>query len=783
MSPRSAARGATLAALVVLSAVGCSREPGLFSEPNARAHISVLADTIGSRPIGTPNNARARDYIVEQLRLFGFEVRVQEADARRGSVGRTARVANIIAVRQGTRSEAIGLLSHYDSVAGSPGAADDGLGVGVMLEAARVLAARNDRSWTLMILVTDGEEAGLMGAAALVRDREVESRLKTFINLDAIGSSGPPRLFESGPGNGWLVAPWAGRVPEPHGSSLDFEVYRRLPNDTDFSILKQAEIPGLNLSVIGDSYAYHTPRDTVERLSTRTVRRAGAQVVALATALDDVDITQRSVETRTYFTIGGTAGLSYGARTGSLLAAAALVLGALAWVKVTATVIRLEGLLRWLLTVAWTIVGAAIVVLSMIGATWLLRAVREVYHPWYARPDRLFLLLLVVGTLAGWAIARAGRWLPDRARGLRHPLVTWSIALPFWIALAAAGLWLAPGAAYLWVLPLLAAGLLLSIAPPRVEPLIRVASLIVLAAAVTLWLSDTIALLRFVVAIFGRLPLVTPVFVYAALMATAGIMIVPPLLASLATERPVARPSIATSVLLLALAATTGLAYAAPAYTFEQPLRRQARALQESPASAAVWEIGSIEPGLDLGEGAPTGWSPASGAAQTTVPWGPLEMPFVFRTAAPSLGPAPAEIAAFTFEPLPAGNELTISVVPREPGLTVTFLLPPGVTPARASLPGVERGGRWTAVYVAPPADGVALRAGFGAIDPAVLLQTRVLVRSSGLAAGRPGGEPQEMRQSRLPGWLPQERAVWTAALTWVLTPPPATIAPVRPLR
>ena len=54
-----------------------------FSLDNARAHVEMLAGTIGSRPIGTPENARARQYIVDQLRLYGFDVRVQETDARR----------------------------------------------------------------------------------------------------------------------------------------------------------------------------------------------------------------------------------------------------------------------------------------------------------------------------------------------------------------------------------------------------------------------------------------------------------------------------------------------------------------------------------------------------------------------------------------------------------------------------------------------------------------------------------------------------------------------------
>ena len=165
----------------------------------------MLAGTIGSRPIGSAANARARAYIVDQLRLFGFDVRVQEAEARRISIGRAARVANIIAVKPGRRSEAIGLLSHYDSVAAGPGAADDAFGVGVSLEAARVLAARPDRNWTLMVLVTDGEEADLMGAAALMTDRDVTDRLRTYINIESTGSGEPAMLFEAGPGNGWLV--------------------------------------------------------------------------------------------------------------------------------------------------------------------------------------------------------------------------------------------------------------------------------------------------------------------------------------------------------------------------------------------------------------------------------------------------------------------------------------------------------------------------------------------------------------------------------------------------
>src|SRR5262245_60762828 len=137
----------------------------------------MLAGTIGSRPVGSAESARARQYIFDQLGLYGFDVRVQEMDARRSDIGLTAHVSNIIAVKPGAERSAIGIVSHYDSSPDAPGAADDALGVAVSLEAARVLGARTDRRHTLLILITDGEEAGLMGAAGLTTDREVMDRL------------------------------------------------------------------------------------------------------------------------------------------------------------------------------------------------------------------------------------------------------------------------------------------------------------------------------------------------------------------------------------------------------------------------------------------------------------------------------------------------------------------------------------------------------------------------------------------------------------------------------
>jgi peptidase M28-like protein len=745
-------------AAVLLTVAGCARSAPLFSEQNARVHVSMLAGTIGSRPIGSEANARAREYIVDQLKLFGYGVRVQETDARRPELGRSAHVFNVIAVLPGTRQEAVGLVAHYDSAPESPGGSDDGLGVAVVLETARVLAARPNRNWTVMVLLTDGEEAGLMGAAAVMTDREVTSRLGAYVQVESAGSTGPALLFETGPRNGWLVSQWARNAPHPRGGSLAVEIYRRLPNDTDFSIIKRHEIPGLNFATVADSYAYHTARDTAERLSSRTLRETGENVVAVATALDTSDITRRSATAATYFDLAGASAVSYGSTAGWFIAGIALILGVVAWVRVTTAAVRISGLARWLLEVVWTGFGALAVTAAMVGTTWALRAAREVYHPWYARPDRLLFLLAIVGLSVGWGVGRIGRWLPPKAHGLRHPVVAWTIALPVWIAAASLALWFAPDAAYLWTVPLLVAALCLVITPPSNAPAVRIASIVVLAAAGTLWLRDTLDLLRFVVAVFGRLPVVTPVFVYACGLAAAGLMVVPPFVAAVAPERPLLRPSAVTAVLLLGVAIAAAMAYRAAAYTPDEPLRRYVRAVQEADAPNATWEVASTEPGLDLAPEAPQGWTPGTGEIQGSVPWFHLPHPFVFRATGPSLGPAPVAASA-RLQPVPNGVELSVSAVPAMSGLTISFVLPRDVVPARHNLPGISRAGRWTATFVAPPPEGIELRASFGAAAAARLRDVHVAVFSPRF----PGGAGWQA----LPPWLPTEHMVWSATAAW----------------
>ena len=587
-------RAAAFVLLTLLPALtACSRSAGVFSEQNARAHVSMLAETIGSRPIGSEANARARAYVIDQLRLYGYQVRVQETDAQRPDLGRTAHVSNIIASLGGQRPEAIGLVAHYDSAPESPGAADDGLGVAVVLETARVVAARPDRRWTTFVLVTDGEEASLMGAAALVTDRVVAANLKAYINVEGAGSDGAAVLFQTGPGNGWLTGAWARRAPHPRGGSFGIEVYRRLPNDTDFTIFAPRSIPGLNFAAVDDGYSYHTARDEADGLTSRSLRMTGENVAAVADALERVDISTRERWEATYFDIGRMTAVSYGMVASWIVDAAALLLGVIAAVRVTRTTTGRTGGLRFAAMALWAVLGSAAVVAAMIVTTEAVRAGRAVYHPWYAYPDRLFRFSLAVALATGWAMARTGGVLAashTRSEGATHhmgadapPLDPAGIRSD--VVRAECGLSL-DGAAP-------RPSVCLIVTSHRSAEAVRIASVVVLGISGTLWLRNTLELLRFAAALFGRLPVIMPVYVFAALITAAGVMVVPPILAIISRPAPLRRPVLVPALCLSRWRYLSAAAELAPAYTYDRPLRRYARALQEPDAPTALWEVAS----------------------------------------------------------------------------------------------------------------------------------------------------------------------------------------------
>lgn len=260
-----------------------------FSATAALERLQYLVGDGEPRPIGSEANRAARERLVTEFGQLGYEVELQETLACREEWATCGFVANVIARQPGTRgTPAVLMTAHHDSVGAGPGVADDLAGVAALLEVAS-LERDADRANPLMFVITDGEEVGLLGAEAFTR-HEAFADVAAVVNVEARGTSGQSLLFETSPDNAWLLEAFAAEANLPAANSLYYELYRLLPNDTDFSVYLEAGLPGLNFAAVGDSRYYHTPLDNLDNLSPGTLQHHGDNLLAAARGLGNADL-------------------------------------------------------------------------------------------------------------------------------------------------------------------------------------------------------------------------------------------------------------------------------------------------------------------------------------------------------------------------------------------------------------------------------------------------------------------------------------------------------------
>ncbi|GAB4568002.1 MAG: hypothetical protein Tsb0020_21000 [Haliangiales bacterium] len=216
-----------------------------------------------------------------------------------------ATLHNVIARLPGTEgTHAVLIMGHYDSIPTGPGASDNGAAVAAMLETMRALRATEPLRNEVVFLFTDGEEAGGLGAEAF-RERSWSERFAVVLNFEARGSQGPSLMFETSDGNRALVAALAAASARPFANSISYEAYRRMPVDTDFTVLKEVGAAGLNFAFIHGFRDYHTRADSPERLDLRSLQHHGDTMLGLARHLGQADISDIRTGNAVYFDILG----------------------------------------------------------------------------------------------------------------------------------------------------------------------------------------------------------------------------------------------------------------------------------------------------------------------------------------------------------------------------------------------------------------------------------------------------------------------------------------------
>lgn len=284
-----------LFALIVLA--GCNRPstpPDLgsskkiweeFSGETALAHVQAMVD-LGPRPSGSEAIEKTRIYLTKQLELSGWKVTRQAFTdtTPRGKVEFVNLVANFGA---GDRPPFFLACSHYDTKtfdsARFVGANDAGSSTGLLLELARVLSLRADLAQKMTLVFFDGEEAyeafsetdGLYGSRYFARQLSAQDKTKQYrggMVFDMVGDrsltitlppDSPAEMARD------IFAAAEALNLRKHFTYFDNEIV------DDHTPLNAIGIPTIDL-IDFDFPAWHTPEDTMDKISAESLRTVGA---------------------------------------------------------------------------------------------------------------------------------------------------------------------------------------------------------------------------------------------------------------------------------------------------------------------------------------------------------------------------------------------------------------------------------------------------------------------------------------------------------------------------
>lgn len=426
----------------------------LFSAERAFERLAFLTREQVPHPVDSPANRVVEQRLVSVLREMGYQEEIQDTlvcrDSQRG-IGRCARVRNIIVHIPGrVPGKGILLAAHYDSVPAGPGGSDAGAAVGSLLEIARLLTLEEQPRNSIVLLFNEGEEFGLLGAQAFMEQHPLASTLKVALNIEARGSSGKSILFETGEDSGWLVDVYARTTPAPMSSSLFYEVYKALPNDTDMTIFSRFGLQGLNFAHAERLPHYHTPLDNLANLDRGSLQHHGDNVWGVLKGIKDRDLEKISKGNLVFTDVLGLFVIQWGETTSVSLSVVCAVI-ILLFVGLGYRRQRHNGLNGKSL-VKGVVAILAIMALSALAAyliLWLVRTLSGHFQPWYINGLPMQLALWFGVFIAGLA---GGRWVVSKA-GARELAV---VLAGLWTILSViSSVWL-PGISFLFLLPALA---------------------------------------------------------------------------------------------------------------------------------------------------------------------------------------------------------------------------------------------------------------------------------------------------------------------------------------
>ncbi len=254
-----------------------------------RAYAQVAKQvSFGPRPAGSPALAQLQDYLLAELKSYGCTTEV-DAFSSETPAGRIA-MKNILVKIPGEKPGVILLGTHYDTkrLDNFVGADDAGSSTGVMLELARNLCPQRGR-YNVWIAFFDGEEAvrpewqdpdncyGSREMAARFSNSGDLTKIKAFLLADIVGTRTPHFKRETYSTKALVDLVWG--VAKKLGYGNIFVDDSSAVEDDHQSFLKRhvpsVDVIDLDNGANGDVYYWHTPQDSLDKISPKTLAIVG----------------------------------------------------------------------------------------------------------------------------------------------------------------------------------------------------------------------------------------------------------------------------------------------------------------------------------------------------------------------------------------------------------------------------------------------------------------------------------------------------------------------------
>ncbi|MBD2842603.1 M20/M25/M40 family metallo-hydrolase [Erythrobacter rubeus] len=277
----------------------------VFSAERAAADIARIAAE--PRVVGSSANREARTYLKARLAELGAEVdesgpsdRISVVSDGQLIFGTT--LENVVGRFRaspssvGAETGALLVMAHHDTISMSRGASDNAMGIAVALEAMRAITqAPLERD--IVLLFTDGEEEGLLGAREFFDNHPWADDIALAINIDSRGNAGPVRMVQTSEQNASLVSLYARSVASPHANAVIDLFGSSSPNITDLGVPLGLGIPSMNFAALGGIFDYHSTTDTPANLSPASVQDMGEQLLGVlseASSAKDLGVAGRA---------------------------------------------------------------------------------------------------------------------------------------------------------------------------------------------------------------------------------------------------------------------------------------------------------------------------------------------------------------------------------------------------------------------------------------------------------------------------------------------------------